>query len=63
LFQAQVNKAFNLLVRDGPGRTIEERKNITANETITLGRNYRGGVYYLEVMQGDNKIARKIIKL
>jgi len=54
---------IQLIVRDNLGRTIEEKKNHVANGPITLGRNYRGGVYYLEVIQGNNKIVRKVIKL
>jgi|GEM_PF-7127838 len=56
-------QSIQLLVKDNLGRTVEMRKNIAPDAQITLGSKYRGGVYYLEIIQGDNKIVRKMIKL
>ncbi len=49
-------------ILDVMGRLVEKRTNITANTTITLGNNYRAGLYYAEVMQGKEKAVLKLIK-
>jgi hypothetical protein len=44
---------------DISGRIIEV-KNVTANQTIRIGDSYRAGMYFAELMQGEE---RKIVKL
>jgi hypothetical protein len=48
-----------LRVMDISGRIIET-KNVTSNQSIRIGDNYRAGIYFAEVMQGNE---RKIVKL
>ena len=48
-----------LRVMDISGRIIET-KNVTSNQTIWIGDNYRAGMYFAEIVQ-DNE--RKIVKL
>ena len=48
-----------LLIMDISGRIIET-KSVTSNQTIRIGDNYRAGMYFAEVVQGNE---RKIIKL
>jgi len=48
-----------LRVMDISGRIIET-KNVTADQTIRIGDNYRAGIYLAEVIQGNE---RKIVKL
>jgi hypothetical protein len=48
-----------LSVMDISGRIIET-KNLSTNQFIRIGDNYRAGMYFAEIMQGNE---RKIVKL
>jgi hypothetical protein len=52
-----------LKVYDMKGRMVEARTNITVNSVIELGRNYRSGVYLVEVWLGAERKQLKLIKL
>jgi hypothetical protein len=52
-----------LKVYDMKGRMVEARTNITVNSVIDLGRNYRSGVYLVEVWLGTERKQLKLIKL
>ena len=54
---------LNLRVADVLGRVIEIRNNIFAGQTLQIGNNYRPGVYFVELTQGNNKQQLKLIKL
>ena len=49
-------------VTDMNGRLIEQRTNLAANQVVSLGNNYRAGMYYIEVAQGDKKQQLKMVK-
>jgi hypothetical protein len=50
-----------LVVSDALGRVVEQR-TIAANGQVFLGAHYRPGVYHLQLVQGINRTAIKIIK-
>jgi hypothetical protein len=58
------NKQDPLTVRvlDVLGRVVEVRNGIAANSSFTLGHKYLSGMYYVEVIQGKDKITLKLIK-
>jgi|GEM_PF-517658 len=49
-------------VTDVMGRVVERRANVAANSTFQLGNNYRKGIYFVEVRQGDKKQVVKLIR-
>jgi uncharacterized delta-60 repeat protein len=51
----------NLIVSDGLGRVIEV-KSVAANSPIQTGGNYRPGIYYVQAIQGGDKVTLKLIK-
>ena len=53
------NSQLALRVMDVSGRIIEAR-NVTPGQTIKVGDRYRTGIYFAELMQGNE---RKIVKL
>jgi hypothetical protein len=53
---------LKLRVTDILGRTMEQRENIQTNSTLTLGHNYRPGVYIAEIIQGTEHKLLKLIK-
>jgi hypothetical protein len=60
--QSPFNEALTLKVLDLYGRVIETREGLAANGILSLGNNYRPGVYYIEAKQGREKVILKAIK-
>jgi hypothetical protein len=54
---------MNIRVYNISGRIIENRNNVAANSTVTLGANYTAGVYFVEVTQGIGKQVITLIKM
>jgi hypothetical protein len=51
-----------LRVIDISGRIIET-KNVTSNQSTRIGDNYRAGMYFAEVVQGNERKIVKLIKI
>ena len=50
-------------IMDALGRLMEERTNLPANGSLRIGgQKYRPGIYFTEVIQGNEKITMKLIK-
>ncbi len=56
------NAAVNLRVLDVLGRVVEARSGVATNSTLRLGAAYRPGIYFVEVMQGTERITLKLVK-
>ena len=56
-------EAISLHVVDALGKVMEVRTNLAAGQTLQLGNNYRPGVYFVELVQGNTKTQLKLIKL
>ena len=52
-----------ITITDITGRVIERKSNIKANSIIQFGSKYSMGVYFVEVIQGGQKVKLKLIKL
>ncbi len=52
-----------LRVFDISGQVIEKQEKIASNSTLQLGHKWRGGSYFVEVIQGDQRKFLKIIKV
>ena len=57
-----VTEKVHLRVYDLNGRTVQQLSSLSANQTITLGSNYRPGVYFVEMVQGKRRMNLKLIK-
>ena len=55
-------KRASVRVSDLSGRTIEERTNLSPSQVLTIGDNYRAGMYNVEVTQGSVKKQLKLVK-
>jgi hypothetical protein len=53
---------FGIKVFDIMGRLVESRSAQTSNSLFIIGQNYRPGVYFVEAMQGKEKMVLKLIK-
>lgn len=51
-------KVVNLL-----GRTIEQRQGLQSGQTISIGQNYRSGIYFIEAIQNQRRTYATVIKL
>ena len=54
--------AISLRVMDMLGRTVQTFTNLTAGQTLQIGGNYKIGIYFVDVMQGDQHKQIKLIK-
>ncbi len=54
---------IKLIVRDVKGNVLETRNNIQSGDAIQFGGGYQSGLILAELIQGDNKITLKLIKL
>ncbi|WP_018612191.1 DUF4082 domain-containing protein [Segetibacter koreensis] len=64
LFTKGSDKSFmQLRVIDALGRIVETKTGIAANSSLQIGHNYRAGVYYTQVIQGDEKVTLKLEKI
>ena len=53
---------ISMTVTDVNGRVMEKRNNIIAGQTVQLGSAYRTGIYFVEVLQGENRKQVKLLK-
>ncbi|MEJ7738207.1 MAG: malectin domain-containing carbohydrate-binding protein [Chitinophagaceae bacterium] len=56
------NKPVAVRVLNAAGNVIELRMNQPVNKTLQLGANYRPGKYYVQVIQGNEKLTLQLIK-
>ena len=49
-------------VTDALGRIVEQRNNLTLNNTLTIGSNYRPGVYIIELSDGTTSQQIRLLK-
>lgn len=60
--QSKAGEKINIRVVDALGRTVESRVNLAANNSLTLGHNYKPGLYYAEIVQGNEKVTLRLVK-
>jgi hypothetical protein len=53
---------ITVLIVDAAGRVLEKRRNVSTNSSLRIGARYRSGTYFVEVMQGKEKVVLKLIK-
>ena len=63
LTKSSSNESIIIRVTDIFGRVVESKRNVAANGTHIMGNRYRPGTYYVEILQGKNKIITKLVKL
>ncbi|MGN6398885.1 MAG: T9SS type A sorting domain-containing protein, partial [Flavisolibacter sp.] len=51
-----------LRVLDAVGRVMETKDNIPAKATLTIGHHYQPGLYFVELIQNNQKTTLKLIK-
>ncbi|HEX7904050.1 MAG TPA: choice-of-anchor J domain-containing protein [Chitinophagaceae bacterium] len=61
--QAKTDEKIRMKVTDALGRMIEQKQNLSANQSLTIGNNYTAGLYFVEITQGLEKVTLKLVKL
>lgn len=61
--QSVSGEVLGLTVTDAAGRLVERRTGVAANGTLYFGKNYRSGIYVVEVLQGGQRQVLKLVKL
>lgn len=59
----KVNEKITMRIVDVNGRLIEVKQNLLSGQLIELGSRYNQGVYFAEVIQGDQRKVVKLIKI
>jgi hypothetical protein len=60
--QGNINLPISILVYDISGRIIETKYGLPANYSISIGHSYKPGLYYVEIIQGNQKQTLKLVK-
>lgn len=60
--QSSVKNPATLTVVDEAGRIVETRTNLFSNSSIQIGHQYRKGIYYVKIVQGNNTSVLKLMK-
>jgi hypothetical protein len=62
LTRASSKEMLHVRVMDVFGRIVETRSGIAANTSFYIGKNFRPGIYLVEVTQGKQRQTMKLIK-
>jgi hypothetical protein len=62
LLQSKNTAPATIKIMDILGRIVETRAEITPNSSLMFGHNYHTGIYYVEVIQANERVVMKIIK-
>ncbi|MEP6746152.1 MAG: lectin-like protein [Bacteroidota bacterium] len=57
-----LDEKVSIKVFDVMGRTIETKISVQPNGIITLGNNYRPGMYFIQVIQGKKTVTLRLMK-
>jgi hypothetical protein len=60
--QSTSNGPMEVCIINEVGKVVEERRGISANIMLSIGHNYRTGVYYVEVIQNRKRTSLKLLK-
>jgi hypothetical protein len=60
--QSSSFQTLGIQVTDNLGRVVERRTSVLPNGTIYLGSQYRPGMYFMEIVQGDKVQTLKLLK-
>jgi hypothetical protein len=61
VYSKNYNQKIQMMVTDGIGRMIET-KSFSTYQLIRFGDNYRKGIYYVQLIQNNEKVVFKLIK-
>jgi hypothetical protein len=54
---------INVKVIDLSGRILEQRSNLTGDQTLRIGENLKPGIYFIQLQQGGDIKLIKLLKI
>ncbi|MDQ6610684.1 MAG: T9SS type A sorting domain-containing protein, partial [Bacteroidota bacterium] len=61
--QTDNSEKISVRVTDVTGRIVESKYNLTGTQMISVGNNLKAGVYIVRVMQGNESMQLKLVKI
>jgi uncharacterized repeat protein (TIGR03803 family) len=55
-------KPISVIIVNLLGEIVETKTNIASNSNLIFGQNLKPGIYYIQIIQGNQKLVNKIIK-
>jgi len=62
LLQSGNSMSVSINIIDASGRLVERKTGAPANGSLMLGANYRPGLYYAQLIQGNQRLMLKLVK-
>ena len=62
MISSNSDEKLTIVIRDAMGRVLEKRTNQSAHGTARVGASLAAGIYFAEVIQGNNRQTLKLIK-
>ncbi|MEJ7589412.1 MAG: T9SS type A sorting domain-containing protein, partial [Ferruginibacter sp.] len=62
LTSSKNTKSLNITLTDVAGRIVERKLNVAANGTVQVGHRLPAGIYFIEVIQDNQKQKLKLVK-
>jgi hypothetical protein len=62
IISSESEQPLMIRITDALGRVINTKQNVPANGTLQLGHQFRPDIYYVEVIQGTERVTIKLIK-
>lgn len=53
---------LSIRILDANGRLVESKNKVQPNSYLTVGNNYVNGIYYAQIIQGNERVVVKLIK-
>ena len=61
--ESSTKEKILIQISDEQGRVIERIESKMSSQSIYLGNRYRPGIYFAQIIQGNNKKTVKLVKL
>lgn len=62
IYTENFSEKLNVKITDVIGRLVESRTNLSGSQTLKIGTNLKPGVYFVEVIQGEETKYLKLVK-
>jgi len=62
IVQSKEKAPLTLRILDASGRPVEAKNKLANNSSLSIGHQYRPGIYFAELVQGSKKVTVKLVK-
>ena len=54
---------YSMIIQDASANVVESRTNLMPNAAIQIGQSFRAGIYYLQIIQNDQRKVVRLVKV